>query len=61
MNDDHDNIHAILHIYRVIARHEAAASAGSLHARENAGSLRLMEEAHCPAPSMGDDAKVFRK
>ena len=61
MKDDHNNIHAIQHIYRVIARHEAAASAGSFHAHENAGSLRRIEEDHCPAPAMRDDAKAIRK
>lgn len=59
-NGDHsENTCAIEHFDSVIARYEAAASAGSLHAQEILGSMYLMGEVLCPEPVKRDYAKAI--
>jgi hypothetical protein len=59
-NSDHsENTCAIQHFDGVIARYEAAASGGSLHAQEILGSMYLMGEVLCPEPVKRDYAKAI--
>jgi len=54
-----ENTCAIQYFDGVIARYEAAASAGSLHAQEILGSMYLMGEVLCPEPVKRDYAKAL--
>jgi uncharacterized protein len=59
-NVDHSEYScAIQHFDSVIARYEAAASAGSLHAQEILGSMYLMGEVLCPEPVKRDYEKAI--
>lgn len=59
-NDDYsENTCAIEYFDDVIARYEAAAGAGSLHAQEILGSMYLMGEVLCPEPVKRDYAKAI--
>jgi TPR repeat protein len=58
-DEDSGKPNAIEHFDNVIARYEAAAIAGSLHAQEILGSMYLMGEVLCPEPVKRDYAKAL--
>ncbi len=57
--DHSENTYAIEHFDSVIARYEAVANSGSLHAQEILGSMYLMGEVLCPEPVKRDYAKAI--